>query len=246
LKSLNAQNYDRPDQSLAQPNNLLFFEKTPSYLFLRRTPQLIRSICPWTPKIIVILRNPVDRAFSHFRMDLRTGGKSFEDLIDQEIDNMRVLGLSNAPRRTSNYLKNDTNFQIPNLTQADSDSLNWRHYRRIFTSNYLQRSEYHTQISLWDKYFPLHDKMLVVNYERFALTPEAVFHEILEFVGAPPFIPAGGFDTQHNSNRSPESQLKESTRRYLEDFFRPYNNLLADTLGEDWRGVWDLNGVVNG
>lgn len=37
------------------------FEKTPAYLHYPHVPELISIICPWKPKIIMILRNPVDR-----------------------------------------------------------------------------------------------------------------------------------------------------------------------------------------
>jgi hypothetical protein len=38
----------------------LAYEKTPNYMFLPAVPELIHKICPWT-KIVLILRNPVDR-----------------------------------------------------------------------------------------------------------------------------------------------------------------------------------------
>lgn len=43
--------------------------------------------------------------------------------------------------------------------------------------------------------------------------------------------------------------LPNRTREYLHRFFKPYNDELADLLGEEWRGVWDFDGdgeAVNG
>ena len=61
----------------------------------------------------------------------------------------------------------------------------------------------------------------------------------MEFVGASPFEPAEGFGTVHNSHEYRGDQMLPETRQYLKALFRPYNELLADTLGEEWRGVWD-------
>ena len=215
------------------------FEKTPSYLFLRRVPELIHSLCPWT-KIVIILRNPIERAFSHYRMAIRTYNQSFEELVDQEIETMQKIGLSNAPSRDKQYTENDQRFNIPNLTQDLLDRLHWKHYRRRFANNYLQRSMYAPQIHHWMNYFPLHDKMLVVNYERFASNPQQVYNQILSFVGAGPYTPKDGFETKHNTKKKQNLEsISPDLRSYLVQFFRPYNDQLATLLGEDWRNVWD-------
>ena len=48
--------------------NCIAGESTPSYLFTtKRTPARIKKVCPWT-KFIVILRDPVKRAYSACNM----------------------------------------------------------------------------------------------------------------------------------------------------------------------------------
>lgn len=219
--------------------SVLNFEKTPSYLFLTRIPKLIHDTCPWKPKIIVILRNPADRAFSQYKMGIRVHGKSFEELIDNEIENMRSIGMSHAQPRNSDFTDHDHRFRIPKMSKERTDRLNWRHYRKMFANNYLQRSMYITQIDNWALYFPLRESLLVVNYERFISHPQDVYNEILSFVGAPPFTPPGGFGVRHNANAPNQNTLPDSLRQYLKSFFRPYNDRLADFLGEDWRNVWE-------
>ena len=128
----------------------------------------------------------------------------------------------------------------------------------MFANNYLQRSMYVTQIPYWIRYFPLNESMLVLNYERFTRTPHIVYKEILEFVHASPttFLPEKAannnlnrideenrkqvFRTKHNTlYYKPKVPIRNETRRYLSLFFRPYNEKLADVLGEGWRGIWD-------
>jgi len=57
-------------------------EVTPDYLYEDRCPARIREILP-DVKLIVILRNPVDRAYSHYRMVLRDGifTDTFEEVV---------------------------------------------------------------------------------------------------------------------------------------------------------------------
>jgi hypothetical protein len=49
-------------------------EITPSYLNVPHAPILAHRLCPKS-KILVVLRNPVDRAFSHWKVALWTEGK---------------------------------------------------------------------------------------------------------------------------------------------------------------------------
>jgi len=61
-------------------------EASVSYLFYKNVPQKIKAYNPGA-KIIIMLRNPIDRAFSHYLMDYRLGlvSDSFEDIIDQKL-----------------------------------------------------------------------------------------------------------------------------------------------------------------
>lgn len=45
--------------------DIIFFEATPNYLFVPQVPKLVFRYLPYA-KFIVMLRNPVDRAWSHF------------------------------------------------------------------------------------------------------------------------------------------------------------------------------------
>ena len=60
-------------------------EASVSYLFYKNVPQNIKTYNP-EAKIIIMLRDPIDRAFSHYLMDYRLGlvSDSFEDIIDQK------------------------------------------------------------------------------------------------------------------------------------------------------------------
>jgi len=62
--------------------NALIGDASPTYLWDPKTPKLIHEVVP-SAKIIIILRNPVERAYSHYFWLVVTKGEraSFEDLI---------------------------------------------------------------------------------------------------------------------------------------------------------------------
>jgi hypothetical protein len=61
-------------------------EASPSYLFDPQVPERMARIVP-EARLIALLRNPVDRAYSHYQMEVRRGkeGRSFEEATEQEI-----------------------------------------------------------------------------------------------------------------------------------------------------------------
>jgi hypothetical protein len=115
------------------PPDTIFVEKTPSYLFLANTPERISTTCFWKPKVIVILRNPIDRAFSHYKMRIQIKGRSFETIIDEEMESLHKAGLSHAPLRTEqNFTLQDPRFDdLPKLSSEEQKQKHWRHYRKV-------------------------------------------------------------------------------------------------------------------
>jgi hypothetical protein len=91
--------------------SLLTGESTPSYMLHSDVviPRVM-AVCPWA-KILVILRNPTDRAFSQFQMctdmsgtpeQMKTRGlsayigKDFNTVMRQEIEELRSLGIDDV------------------------------------------------------------------------------------------------------------------------------------------------------
>jgi len=69
----------------AQKKDVIFGEGSVSYLFYPTVAQDIKVYNP-NAKIIIMLRNPIERAFSHYLMDYRLGlvSDSFEDIINKK------------------------------------------------------------------------------------------------------------------------------------------------------------------
>ena len=63
----------------------IFGESSVSYLYYPEVPKRIKEYNT-EAKIIIMLRNPVDRAFSHYLMDSRLGllSDKFEDVFNKK------------------------------------------------------------------------------------------------------------------------------------------------------------------
>jgi hypothetical protein len=74
-------------------------ESSPSYLFHPDVPERLRRTLPHA-KLIVLLRNPVDRAYSQYQMRLRRVGEdSFEEAIDEELTRLPSNGELPGPEK---------------------------------------------------------------------------------------------------------------------------------------------------
>jgi hypothetical protein len=98
-------------------------EASPNYLFHPDVPERVCKAVPHA-RFIVLLRNPVDRAYSHYQMKVRRGIETlpFEEALDKERER---LSSSNDPA-----------------------SPTWRHY------SYLKRGLYVEQLQRWMSVFP--------------------------------------------------------------------------------------------
>ena len=236
-------------------------------MFLPSVPELISKVCPWKPKIILILRNPVDRAYSHFMMDIGKhrieDNSSFEKFIELELKTMKNVGLTNVPVLPSiewdslGPSKNHLFHNPPkNMTEDEKDHAHWMVYRIRHMRNYLQRGIYSVQLERWMKYFKLNESLMVINNDQLNREPRKIMRKVLRFLNAPEpdyfeddevdvslqekalrsnsgvssLLSVGGYDPMNNS-----------TRHFLEKFYKPYNDQLADLLGEEWRGIWEPN-----
>ena len=62
-------------------------ESSPSYLFYAQVPARMAEVIPHA-KLVALLRNPIDRAYSHYQMQVRRGTeeRSFEEATKEEMD----------------------------------------------------------------------------------------------------------------------------------------------------------------
>jgi Sulfotransferase domain len=240
---------------------VLSFEKTPAYLCRPHVPAYIARVAPWT-KILIVLRNPVNRAYSHWKM-IHEGKPnitgSFDEEIAKELKTLRLLKLSNAPR-VSEYIQTNMSANDLSKFQTIPASIQYRSAEHLIgnrnsTANlplkahcgYVSRGFYAQQLYVWLKHFELNKNLMVIQYEDFQNNKLRTIQEILSFLGADPSIHfpdellhADFRPHQIHVNDQHYDGINETIRQYLQRLYQPYNDELADLLQNNtWRGVWD-------
>jgi len=182
-------------------------ESTPSYLFHPLVPQRMRETLP-SVRAIAILRDPVDRAHSHWQQiaDWREEKLSFEEAIDAE-----AKRLPKHPER------------LTDLKQLDD-------YLRF---SYLARGRYAEQLPRWFEAFP-GEQLLVLNFDDLRADPEAICRQVTEFLGLPEFR----MEAFPKTASRPRKKMSPETRERLREHFRAHNERLYELLGRDlgWDG----------
>jgi Sulfotransferase domain len=183
-------------------------ESCANYMFHPLAPQRAAETVP-DAKIIFLLRNPVDRAFSHYQLKLRRRQEmlSFEEAIDAEPE--RLAGEEEKVIGDPNY---------------DSPTHNWY--------SYLARGRYVEQIIRWQQHYRP-EKMLILESGEFFKRTADIYQRVLEFLCLP------RCQSTDFSNRFPGKygeKMSDTTRRRLLDYFAPHNERLYAHLGTrfDW------------
>lgn len=190
-------------------NGTLTLDASPYYLAHPLVPQRAARLLP-DIKLIALLRNPVDRALSHYQHEVRGGRESlpFADAIDRESE--RLAGEEDRLRDEPGYY-----------------SLNHHRY------SYTRRGLYIEQLRRWMEYFP-RSQLLVLQSEWLFREPLAAIARVHHFLGLRPHpLDLDRPLRQGNYDRTMSPEL----RARLATYFEPYNRELYQWLGEefDWR-----------
>lgn len=182
-------------------------EATPYYIFHPLVPERVALELPEV-KLIALLRDPVDRAYSHFIGEKRKNNEplTFEEAIGAEAGRLR--GEKERLRSEPSYMSHEHRWH-----------------------SYLARGRYAEQLRRWRSCFP-DEGMLIVQSEEMFRRPKATMAEIFSFLGRS--MP-GGFEPAH-ANRRDYSPMNPETRARLERYFEPHNQELYDLIGTefDW------------
>lgn len=184
-------------------------EASPYYLYHPHTAARVRATLP-AAKLVVLLRDPVERCFSHYRHEARAGREplSFEAALDAEAARL-------AP-------------DLAHLA-ADPDYYGPVHHRAA----YRHRGQYAEQLERWFDLFP-RDRFYIETSERFFADTAAVYAEVLAFLGAEPWSPPA-FEAFNTGGQA--DPIAPSTRARLSAHYAPHNARLSALLGRElpWR-----------
>lgn len=190
----------------------IFFEATPDYLLDPRVPQRVAELMPGV-SLIVLLRDPIVRAFSHYNHNRRLGVEtlSFQEAILQE--NHRI-----GPA----WLKMLANDDIPTPDE-------------VLRYSYVRRGMYSLQLEEWLKYFPK-DQFHVMRSEALYAQPQEELVRVFKFLQISHWD-LGRFDNFSYISARPEAErIPEGAKEILADRYEADSERLRDLVGD--RFVW--------
>ncbi len=184
--------------------NVITGEASPYYIFHPAVPDRVRETLP-DVKLIVLLRNPVERALSHYHLVRRREREplSFEDAIRDE--SSRLAG------------------EAESLHDPNYSSFTYQH------QSYVSRGIYVDQLIEWKARFPW-ERFLILKSEDLFAEPPATLRRTLEFLELDPIDLR---EYPHRNQATYDKTMDPETRRALEDYYRPHNRRLFELLGTD-------------
>jgi hypothetical protein len=183
-------------------------EATPTYIHHPLVPQRIFETIP-DVKLIVLLRNPIDRAYSHHQMEVSLG---FEDLPFEE-------AINREPER------------LEGEKEKMLEDHNYFSYKRQMYS-YLSSGIYVEQLRLWMKIFSK-DKFLIIKTEDFSEKPKEILKQVFTFLD----IQQYELPTYEKFNLGKYSGMTEQIKKRLINYYKPHNAELYKFLGRNFN--WD-------
>jgi hypothetical protein len=176
-------------------------EASPSYLFHPLAPERVAGMLP-RARLIALLRNPIDRAFSHYQHEVALGREqlSFEDALAHEDE--RMEGELERMVRDPAYFSHA-----------------WWNY------TYAARGRYAEQLERWLAAFP-RGQLLVLFTEELATDTPGTYRRVLDFLDVEPL----GLDDYPRIFEREYGRMDPAARARLEDEFAEPNRRLAELL----------------
>ncbi|TQS45777.1 sulfotransferase domain-containing protein [Cryptosporangium phraense] len=183
-------------------------EASPYYLFHPLAPERVQHTVP-KARLIVLLRNPVDRAYSNYWERRGSNAEplpTFEAAIDAEEE--RLAG----------------------ETERILTEPGYRSYHHDWHS-YLARGRYVEQLTGWLDRFG-RDQVLVLPFDDLRRDANGAYRVVQEFLSLPVVEPP----RLAHHNKLPVPPMAPATRARLVEYFRPWNARLTELLETpfDW------------
>jgi len=177
-------------------------EASPYYLFHPLAAERLAHDFP-DVRIIVFLRDPVERAYSHFKERTHHGGEhlTFEEALAAESGRLR--GEVNRIRNEPGYLS------------AEHEN-----------HSYLSQGRYLDMLPRWFSLFP-RDQFHIGISEEFYADPDRHINEVWRFLGLPPRKLLSRF----RHNYLPSADMPTQTRAQLQESLAEHHEGLAELLG---------------
>ena len=191
-----------PLQASLSPDDLTY-EASPLYIYHPLVPARMYDLLP-DAMLIALLRNPTERAISHYFHSVRKKKESLP-ILEALMEEDRRL----APIFETRDYKNEI-------------------FRRY---SYKRRGLYKAQLERFLQFYPA-SQLFVIGSETFFANPEISVSKVADFLGVTPDFQVANFRPRNvASNRS---QVGPEVYDYLNSYFQQHNHELYELLGENF------------
>ncbi|HUN22197.1 MAG TPA: sulfotransferase domain-containing protein [Anaerolineales bacterium] len=186
---------------------LMAFEASPRYMFIPFVPQRIYSLLP-TVKLIFLLRNPTERAISHYFHNCSTG---FEKLPVWDALHLEEQRLA------------------PSIATKAYRSVEFRRY------SYKSRGLYAQQLELFYNLFSP-SQILLLSSEQFFKDPLSTLKEVYDFIGVDSRQTVKNLSARNISEN--RTKVDSKIYDYLNEYFYDANVLLSNQYDNQFIQAW--------
>jgi len=195
-----------PIISNKERDNLLVGEASPYYLFHPHAAERMHNLLP-DIKLIAILRNPTERAVSHYFHELRHNTESLPIMEALETEESRI-----EPEREK-MLKDNT------YESKTHQNL-----------SYKARGRYAEQLEQYYKYYKKEQILVLTSEDLFNNTADCL-KTVYEFLGMKTEI--DNIDTTPSNVGKNKEELDKNVHQYLDEYFKEENKNLSQLINRD-------------
>lgn len=179
-------------------------EASTGYMLIRTAARRAKKLLPDT-KIIVLLRNPVNRAYSHYNHVVKNGKEnlSFRKAVEKEQE--RIEGERQKTEQDPSYISSA--------------------YR---THTYLTRGKYTEFLRPWFEQYD-REKMMILKSENLFQNPRDTTNKVFRFLG----IQEHELKNYHQINNRKYDEIDDDLREELKAYYQEYNADLEELIGRD-------------
>jgi hypothetical protein len=190
------------------PAGTITGEATPYALFHPLAPERLLQFAP-RAKLIALLRNPVDRAYSHYLLERSRGFETLDFAAALDAEEDRLAG-------------EEAKLALDPVYVSETH----KH------ASYLARSDYAPQLERWLAHVP-REQIFVLRSEDLFAQPKETTAQVAAFLDLEPVVDFS-FPVH---NRSAGPRLEPAQRARLNAHFVPKNARLEQLLG--WNPGWN-------
>lgn len=213
------------------PHDVMSGESSVTYLVHCEVPRRIFNSCNKQAKIVMLLRNPVDRFVSNFLMRVRVS--DYGNTITEVTPITSVLDME-----LKAYKSKVSNISLSNVQES------WKNMLCRFrpTESMIFESIYYVHLLNWMCNFPA-ENILIINSEEFYHNTSVILNQVFQFLGLHPLqkeelekIVGVAYNQGSYENLPKHQVLTKGDRQKLNKMFEPFNQELLKLL--KWNIDW--------